>query len=99
MPQLFLLSFLVSLLCVSASQAAVMLKHSGKALPSLPKVVSTRQVCVKLNKEPFQCSSREPLADRSNNDIFLGMRSFLLPASIRNAGCYFKAAMELGGWD
>ena len=47
-PQLYFLSFVVSLLCVSTFQAAVMLKHSANALPSVPKVVSSGQVCVKL---------------------------------------------------
>ena len=59
-PQLFFLSFAVSLLCVATSEASAILKHSAKALPSVPKVVSSGQVCVQLNEEPCQWSSREP---------------------------------------
>lgn len=78
--QLFLLSFLISLFFVSSSQAAMMLKIQEKLYPQLlTQVISTGQIHVRLNSEPFQLSSKEPLADRSNNVISLKKRFFLLP--------------------
>lgn len=52
-------------------------EHSTNALPSVPKVVSSGQVCVKLKS--LASGLGNPLANRSNNDHSLGIRSFLSP--------------------